>query len=311
MTEDTDGDGIGEDTYYFSGNHEKNWVKFGGFYWRIIRTNEDGSVRMLYSGTSTSTRNLYTTTSAYNPTTPKFAVGYMYKTSNSGVDNSNSSKIKRTIDTWYENNLLTNYDKYISKTAIYCNDRSTNDSSTSSSESITYASNYRLQNKTPSYKCNSNGFGGIIGGTQDINDKFSVSTTSGGNGNLTYPIALITADERAYAGGVRFSKFTTKPYPWFYSNSSGDFAVYSSLWFTMSPFYYFGNTDTATMFVIESAKSNSGKFTRDDGCNYSDVEGAVRPVISLKACVKYSSGDGSSSNPYQVTIDSACESNEN
>ena len=37
----------------------------------------------------------------------------------------------------------------------------------------------------------------------------------------------------------------------------------------------------------------------------------LRPVISLKACVKYSSGDGSSTNPYQVTIDTTCSNQEN
>ena len=31
--------------YYYAGNTTNNWVKFGGFYWRIIRTNADGSVR--------------------------------------------------------------------------------------------------------------------------------------------------------------------------------------------------------------------------------------------------------------------------
>ena len=37
----------------------------------------------------------------------------------------------------------------------------------------------------------------------------------------------------------------------------------------------------------------------------------VRPVISLKSCVKHSSGDGTSSNPYEVTIDDTCASAEN
>ena len=37
-------------TYYFAGNPTDNWVKFGGFYWRIIRINEDGSIRLIYSG---------------------------------------------------------------------------------------------------------------------------------------------------------------------------------------------------------------------------------------------------------------------
>ena len=31
---------------------------------------------------------------------------------------------------------------------------------------------------------------------------------------------------------------------------------------------------------------------------------AVRPVISLKSCVKYSSGDGSSGSPYTIFLDS-------
>ena len=37
-------------SYYFRGNVENNWVKFAGFYWRIIRVNGDGSIRMIYAG---------------------------------------------------------------------------------------------------------------------------------------------------------------------------------------------------------------------------------------------------------------------
>ena len=37
-------------TYYFAGNPTDNWVYFGGFYWRIIRINEDGTIRMIYQG---------------------------------------------------------------------------------------------------------------------------------------------------------------------------------------------------------------------------------------------------------------------
>ena len=42
---------VKERTYYFAGNPADNWVQFGGFYWRIIRINEDGSIRMIYQGT--------------------------------------------------------------------------------------------------------------------------------------------------------------------------------------------------------------------------------------------------------------------
>ena len=31
--------GTAKDVYYFAGDAKNNWVKFGGFYWRIIRTN--------------------------------------------------------------------------------------------------------------------------------------------------------------------------------------------------------------------------------------------------------------------------------
>ena len=51
--------------YYFAGNATDNWVKFGknesnqDLYWRIIRTNSDGGVRLLYHGTSTTATDAY------------------------------------------------------------------------------------------------------------------------------------------------------------------------------------------------------------------------------------------------------------
>lgn len=42
----------GNPTYYYRGSVEKNYVKFAGYYWRIIRINSNGSIRMIYDGTS-------------------------------------------------------------------------------------------------------------------------------------------------------------------------------------------------------------------------------------------------------------------
>ncbi len=42
-------------TYYYRGNINNNWLEFGGFYWRILRINGDGSIRILYSGLKSST----------------------------------------------------------------------------------------------------------------------------------------------------------------------------------------------------------------------------------------------------------------
>ena len=70
-----------KDVYYFAGDAKNNWVKFGGFYWRIIRTNYDGSIRLLYSGTSHNTTAGYIGTSKFNTSTndPMY-VGYKYGT---------------------------------------------------------------------------------------------------------------------------------------------------------------------------------------------------------------------------------------
>ena len=38
------------DVYYYRGDVQNNNVYFGGFYWKIIRTNGDGSLRLIYNG---------------------------------------------------------------------------------------------------------------------------------------------------------------------------------------------------------------------------------------------------------------------
>ena len=68
-----------KNVYYFAGNVADNWVEFAGKMWRIIRTNEDGGVRLLYHGTSTTATDAYISTSAYNETyNNTMYVGYMY-----------------------------------------------------------------------------------------------------------------------------------------------------------------------------------------------------------------------------------------
>ena len=42
------------ESYYYRGAVRNNYVSFAGFTWRIIRRNGDGSIRMIYSGKSTS-----------------------------------------------------------------------------------------------------------------------------------------------------------------------------------------------------------------------------------------------------------------
>ena len=68
-------------SYYYRGNVKNNYVSFAGFIWRIVRVNGNGSVRMIYAGTSPTATGSATSigTSAFNSRRddPTF-VGYMY-----------------------------------------------------------------------------------------------------------------------------------------------------------------------------------------------------------------------------------------
>ena len=290
----------GSTVYYYSGNTTNNWVKFGNFYWRIIRTNEDGSVRVLYSGTSHDTKRGYINSStAFNNSfkNPMYA-GYMYGTAGSlenNRTNASDSIIKTTIDTWYKNNLLTNYDKYISKSAIYCNDRSIGSGTYSVSIRFEFGTYTRLY--VPNYKCGANKSDGLYEETQAIEDKFSASTSGGGNGQLTYPIALMTADEIRFAGG-RFTNDLSSPYTWYYTNSLGNSITTSNDWWLLSPSVSSGlNTTTGTgVFIISNYESDSGKLSTD----ILSRTIAVRPVISISKCAKVKSGIGTPASPYEI-----------
>ena len=316
-----------KDVYYFAGDAKNNWVKFGKYqndliryrgyysstdtsykeystmdectsasmfninctehkyantgddiYWRIIRTNHDSSIRLLYVGTSPDTTSGNIGVSEFNSssTSPKY-VGYKYgeDTSLDTIrNNTTDSTIKTTIDTWYQNNLI-NYTKYLSTEAVYCNDRELAPGQTySTSSSFKYAPYERIYtNKQPTYNCT------------DIRDAFSVDNTSA---KLDYPISLMTADEIAFAGGVVY-KIMHTPYAWFTSNSSG--TQVSGWWWSLSPYYWSGSYEYVWLW-------NSGDaYLREYGV---DAAYGVRPVLSLKSCTLYSTGDGSATNPYTI-----------
>ena len=291
----------GSDVYYYSGNTTNNWIKFGNFYWRIIRTNEDGSIRLLYSGTNPDTTEGYIAKSAFNGWNDEnddpMYVGYMYGTSGTLLNNrtnENGSIIQTEIDVWYHSNLEENYDKYISKEAIYCNDRSVGSGSystlTEASDEFYYGSYTRLKdNDAPSYKCGANTSSELFESTQAIADKFSASTTGGGNGQLQFPIALMTADELVFAGGGGSGQINN--FAWFIANSNGNLIV-NDYWWLLSPYAW--DSSIAEVAIVSDSFHNGSFF----GYNVNH-ENAVRPVISLNSCVKVT-GTGTPTDPYKV-----------
>ena len=278
----------GTTVYYFAGNATDNWVKFGknasnqDLYWRIIRTNSDGGVRLLYHGTSTTTTDAYIGISAFNTTynNPMY-VGYMYGTSGSLANNrlnTNNSTIKDKIDTWYKNNLNTNYGKYISTTAVYCNDRSNPAGGYNTGNTSFYYGAYTrlIANKTPSYDC------------ATAEDKFTADSSTG-NGKLTYPIALMTADEVSFAGGL----YGTNAPTWYYYNSANGSSTGLTWWWLLSP----GNWDGSHAYVFRVYGSSNPGYLLNNNVNSAN---GVRPAVSLKSCVKTSGGDGSANSPYTI-----------
>ena len=267
----TDDDGA---TYYYAGNVTDNWVKWAGFYWRIIRINGDGTIRILYNGTSTETSGDTTqleNTSVFNLyNNDNMYVGFKY-TNGSVHGTEINSTILTILNNWYSTNLIS-YENYIDINAGFCNDRMPSTSASSSNgnggtgTTATYYDAYirLVTNKTPTFEC------------QNSSDLFTVSSSNKGNKSLTYPIGLITADEISYAGGVNGAATVNYDYYLY----TGEF------YWTMSPFNY------VSMFSMDS----NGRINHAD---MNDVSG-VRPVINLKADVTIS-GSGTTSDPYTIS----------
>ena len=248
-------------------------------YWRIIRTNHDGSIRLLYSGTNPDTTSGYIGESAFgNENIRSMYVGYMYGTSGtlaSNRTNENNSTIKKYIDNWYGNNL-SSYTKYLSTEAVYCNDREVGSGTYSATGSTTfyYAAHSRVVlNYTPTYNC------------ANSKDAFSASNNEA---KLTYPIGLMTADEIAYAGGVPEAK-STNSNAWYYLNSTGGSITNRIGWWLLSPDDYRANCFFVSAVSAGTLYSTGNAFKL-----------AVRPVLSLKGDTVWSSGDGSPENPYEI-----------
>ena len=275
-----------KDVYYFAGDAKNNWVKFAGFYWRIIRTNHDGSVRLLYSGTSPDTTSGYIVKSLFNNyTNDPMYVGYMYGTSGtlaSNRTNENNSTIKRVIDNWYSRNL-SSYTKYISTEAVYCNDRKA--PSYNASSFFYYYVYTRLNAGNPTYDC------------EDAKDAFSGSNAEA---KLTYPIGLMTADEITYAGGYKNTSLTS-PYAWFYLNSAGGSITGAEYWWLLSPNCWNGSNAAFSWLVYDS---NNRPGYLDSGSLITTY--GVRPAISLKTCALWTSGNGAPETPYEISTISGC-----
>ena len=265
-------------SYYLRGEINNNNISFGGFCWKAIRVNGNGTTRMIYNGTPTngecidSDDDTFISKSGFNDVYQKNAyVGYMYGTPDSTIydethKNTNNSTIKGILDTWYTNNL-SSYSSKISDT-LFCNDRSIFSGTGIGTTDTKYAAYNRIiTNNAPILTCSNK------------NDRFTTDDTSIGNGNLSNPIGLITADELLMSGIKYGSEIGSTPA---YLNFNGN------PYWTMTP----SSFGYAYLFAYE--------YSRIDTM-YAGYSFGVRPVINLKSDIIPSSGNGSTSNPYQIS----------
>jgi len=268
----------------YAGENTEEYATYGedaiNHYWKIVRINEDGSIRLIYQGTSVTATGTSAAigNSSFNSTANNNAyVGYMYGTASSSSYsathvNTNDSTIKEVLDDWYEVNLKNNYSSYLAD-AGFCNDRSLYSGTGYTSTGPSYYSAYnRLStNKKPQFAC-----------PNASNDLFTLKGSGKGNKSLDNPIGLITVDEVAYAGGKENS--TNKTY-YLYTGAS---------YWTMSPSLFNGSTSREWLIL------GSGGFNSAYVVNTSSV--GVRPVINLRSDIEITDDtqNGTSTNYYVI-----------
>ena len=257
-------------SYYFRGAVTNNYVQFAGYYWRIIRVNGDGSIRMIYDGTSAhangeSSSDRQIGTSSYNENyNGSYYVGYTYEENSQRPTSQNggtASTIKGVLDNWYQVNIAgKEYDDKVTTISGFCNDRTLQSGSIWSIDNTHYYAGYkRGEDNSPSLQC------------KEKNDLY------------TFKVGLITSDEVSFAGATHI-----------YGDYNLVFYLYTGQdYWTMTPAYFYKGGGPYVAFVTSGG---------DISMNYEAYRAyiGVRPVINLSADVTISSGNGTSSNPYVV-----------
>jgi len=269
-------------SYYYRGNVNNNYVLFANKWWRVIRVNGDGSVRLIYQGIATNDQAPSTNSAAtigmsyYNTTATNNAYfGFKYTLGQPHGTTTNST-VFNTLNSWYNRNL-TSYSAHIDTNVGFCNDRSSYSTNTGGvaegtgiGTTVSYYGPYiRLyyndnkENGEPSFMC------------PIEEDLFKV------------PVGLVTADEVIYAGlGIGSSGNGPKT-----NYLSLNLSASGGAYWTMSPGRFISSDNKASHFVVYN-----GYVSR----HYVNQRLYVRPVINLKADTIFMYGDGTVDNPNVV-----------
>ena len=201
----------GNPTYYFRGNVTNNYVSFAGFTWRIVRVNEDGTIRIIMQDGINSNANI-----AFNQNHDNYS--YMYYT---------NSNAKTQLESWYQTNIEgnENLSSKVATGSYYCEQAKVriSDSCTSGNATMTLYSSY-----TPDFKC---------------------ATDGNGKGLVNASVGLLTYDEVVYAGGY-YNQNNTNYYLYnsaihWYTMSPAGFNSSSLVWYVRTTTGYIDGYNSA------------------------------------------------------------------
>ena len=324
--------------YYYRGAVENNYVRFAGMCWRIVRTTGNNDVKLvLYNNDSDNctltgeglayAKYASSYTSSFSDNHAHTSAGYMYgleddntntaclfnvndtvvnkyssyKTESACVkaggkwaanqysvyfSNVKESVALKNLNTWYKAKLTAYTDKLAD--VIWCNDKSV---SGTTSTGYTFGIAGRGSNSSYSLICPNDYNGGKL-------SKYTVSDTTNGNGDLTYPIGLLTVDEVMYAGGVAASNNSLSTQYLYANTGKADILL--------TPYKYSSNYDfDSGEITLHASVFNGNNMYPSVPDNKSaiivflGVDTYLRPSIALKGNVSVS-GSGSASDPFVV-----------
>ena len=282
--------------YYFRGAVKNNYVQFANKCWRIVRIVGDGSVKLVLHNDNT-TKVANPCSSANNSNNAAFArysgttynsafnssyndnayVGFMYGATGasdyaSAHANTNKSTILNNLESWYKNNLES-YENKLADT-IWCNNKSTLNGEFGYGKNETdYAAYNRIYyTGQPTLKCPNDNNGGKL-------SKYTVDDTKNGNGNLTYKIGLLTANEIVFAGFIDDSDNRST----YLQENAG-----ASGWWSLSPGGF--NGGGALVWGVGFGELSAYSIRHSAG---------LHPAISLISSTSVT-GNGTSDNPYII-----------
>ena len=212
----------GEPTYYFRGNVENNYVSFAGQTWRIVRINEDGTIRIVMQDGINNNANI-----AFNSNYNNYS--YMYYT---------NSNAKTQLESWYQTNIGSNENlaSKVATGAYYCEQAKVKYDSSWTSGNTTMI---LYKSYVPNFKC---------------------TTDGNGKGSVNASVGLLNYDEVVYAGGY-YGKDNSKYYlynsaiNWWTMSPAGFSGSLSYVWFVYAPGYIYYNSVNNTSTRLRAVLS--------------------------------------------------------